>query len=148
MWYQWGTDSAGSDIVWKYSSFASLGGVSYHQVRTTGQIATVSTSVYQDETANINYRLVTFPIDLKNHKRKFWQHLEVIGEKSAATLQIKHSGDDYTTWSSYRNVDLSVERPILRQLGSARRRAYEIFSTSNVAIKLQAAEILLKEGTF
>lgn len=147
-WSQWGTDSAGSDIVWKYRSFTSLGGVSYLQNRTTGQIATISTSVYQDETTNINYRIVTYPIDLKTHHRKFWQHLEIIGEKSATTLQVRHADDDYVTWSTYRNIDLSLERPILRQLGSARRRAYEFFSTSNTAKKLQTAEILIKQGTF
>lgn len=147
-WYQWGTDSAGTDIVWKYSGFTSLGGTSYLQNRATGQLATMSTSVYQDETANINYRIVTYKIDGKTHNRKFWQHLEVLGDKVSATLQIRHTDDDYVTWTTYRNVDLSVERPIIRQLGSARRRAYEFFSTSNVAIRLQATELLLKEGTF
>lgn len=147
-WVQWGTDSSGSDIAWKYSDITSLGGVSYLQNKTTGQISTLSTSVYQDETTNINYRIVTYKIDAKSHNRKFWNHLEIIGDKSAATLQLKHSDDDYTTWTLYRNIDLSIERPIIRQLGSARRRAYEIFSTSNVYIRLQAAEILIKEGTF
>lgn len=147
-WYQWSTDSAGTDLMWRYSGTTSLNGVSYLQNRTTGQLATLSTSVYQDETANINYRIVSYRIDAKSHARKFWQHLEIIGDKAAATLQIRHSDDDYTTWTTYRNVDLSLERPILRQLGSARRRVYDFFSTSNVAIRLQAAEILLKEGTF
>lgn len=147
-WYQWSTDSAGTDVMWKYSSITSFEGVSYLQDRTTGQLSTLSTSVYQDETANINYRIVSYKIDAKSHNRKFWQHLEIIGDKTSATLQVRHSDDDYTTWTTYRNVDLSLERPILRQLGSARRRVYDFFSTSNVAIRLQAAEILLKEGTF
>ena len=147
-WYQWSTDSAGSDIVWKYGDFASLGGVSYVQNRTTGKLSTLSTTVYQEEGNNINYRIVTPRIDMKSNKRKFWKALEVIGDKTAGTLQVRHSDDDYTTWSSYRNIDISLERPILRQLGSARRRAYELFCTSNVAIKLQAIELVITEGTF
>ena len=147
-WYQWSTDSAGTDIMWKYSGITSLNGVSYLQDRATGQLSTLSTSVYQDETTNINYRIVTYKIDAKSHTRKFWQHLEIIGDKATATLQVRHADDDYTTWTNYRNIDLSLERPILRQLGSARRRVYDFFSTSNVALRLQAAEILMKEGTF
>lgn len=147
-WYQWGNDSSGSDIMWRYSHFTSLGNISYLINRTTGQLAKLSNTTYQDETTNINFRVVSPKLDLKNNKRKFWQHLEIIGNKVAATLQTRHSDDDYTTWTSYRNIDLSLERPIIRQLGSARRRAYELFSTSNVALRLQAAEILIKEGTF
>lgn len=148
LWYQWSTDSSGSDVMWKYSHFASLGGTSYMLNRTTGQLATLSTSVYQDETLNINYRLVSFKTDLRTNKNKFWQKLTMIGNKDAATLQIRYSDDDYANWSSYRNVTLSDERPELFQLGAARKRAFEFFSTSNTAIRLQAAELIIKEGTF
>lgn len=147
-WYQWSTDSAGNDIVWQYGAFASLGGVSYLQNRTTGKIVTYSTSVYQDETANINYRLVSYIVDLKNNNNKFFYTLFLIGDTEAWTMQIRYSDDDYTTWCAYRTVDGSLLTPTLNQLGSAKRRAFEFLSTSNVAIRLQAAEFLIKQGTF
>ena len=67
--------------------------------------------------------------------------LEIIGDKVPAVLQVRHTGDDYNTWSSYRAVDLNQSRPQLYLCGQDRRRAWEFLCTDAVPLRIDAAEV-------
>jgi hypothetical protein len=69
------------------------------------------------------------------------RRLEIIGDKVNATMQVRHSDDDYNTVSSFRNVSLSAKRSQIQQLGQARRRSWEFLCTDNVPLRIEAAEI-------
>ena len=48
--------------------------------------------------------------------------------------------DDYENWSQYRNVNLSLQKPCLYQLGRFRRRAYEFLYTGYQPLRLEKVE--------
>jgi len=57
------------------------------------------------------------------------------------------SDDDYQTWSNFREVDLSKNRPMLTNCGTFRRRAYHFRHQSNTPLRIQAVELMIDLGT-
>lgn len=147
IWLQWTSDNgAGVESYFTPEFFASLAGVSYVQLP-GGVVSKLSTSTYQDLGVNINYRVVTPKLDNNDNKNKFWFSLEIIGDTVTGAASIRHTNDDYQTWSTYRSVDLSLKKPIIYQLGYSKRKAFDITSTINQPIRLEAMEANVAEGT-
>ncbi len=113
---------------------------------TTGAIYRIDVSYTSDAGLAIYWRAVTGNLDSGTMHRKFYQSGEAVGDKVSATLQVRHSDDDYVTWSAWRTMSLSSARSIIRQMGQARRRAYEFLVTDNVALRLEAFELDLEGG--
>ena len=101
---------------------------------------------YSDGTVPIYYRTVTDIMDSGSTKRKFYERLEIIGDKIPGNMKVRHTGDDYKTWSTYRSVDLNKARPQIYILGADRRRAWEFLCTDAVPLRLNSAEIDFKIG--
>ena len=106
-----------------------------------GTLYTLSDLAYTDAGAPIYYRAVTDIVDNGTTKRKFYNRVEIVGDKNPATMNIRYSNDDYKTWSPYRTVNLNAGRPQIYQTGAARRRAWEFLCTDNQPLRLDAAEI-------
>ena len=106
-----------------------------------GTLYTLSQDYYSDSGAPIYYRVVTDLVDNGTTKRKFYNRVEIVGDKVGATMNIRHTDDDYSTWSNYRTVDLNKPRSQIYQTGAARRRAWEFLCTSNQPLRLDCAEI-------
>jgi len=152
MWYNWSmwtlgnADTGAVDGVYgeQYfrASYYTTDGTSYFMLDDdTGKLYKLSSDYYTDDGAPIYYRCVSDIIDSGTTKRKFYTRLEIVGDKIPATMMVRHSNDDYQTWSSYRQVDLSKPRAQIYQLGEARRRAWEFLCTDAVPLRLDAAEI-------
>jgi hypothetical protein len=112
----------------------------------TGQLYKIDVNTYQDNGQPIYCRTVTDIVDNGTTKRKFYGRLEIIGDKTPGTMQVRHSGDDYNTWSSYRSIDLNASRSVIYLSGADRRRAWEFLVTSNCALRLDGAEIDFRIG--
>lgn len=151
VWYQWtsyapgdeseGQSTAYAEQYFRPSYFVGYGGEYWALDDDTGVLYKISSSYYDDAGAPIFYRSVTDIMDSGTTKRKFYNRLEIVGDKVPATMMIRHSDNDYQTWSSYRQVDLSKVRPQIYQQGSARRRAWEFLCTESQPLRLDAAEI-------
>ena len=151
MWYQWtmwAVGNVGSGVPGIYgeqyfrpSYYAGYGSTYYLLDDDNGKLYTVLDHYYNDAGAPIYYRAVTDIIDNGTTKRKFYNRVEIVGDKVAATMQIRYSDDDYKSYSPYRSVDLNFSRPQTYQNGSARRRSWEFLCTDNVPLRLDAAEI-------
>ena len=156
MWYTWTQYAIASndqpnpgtyvESYFRPSFYAEVNNVPYVLDDDTANLYYFSTGVYQDNGQSIYCRTVTDIIDNGVTKRKFYGRLEIIGDKVAGTMQVRHSGDDYKTWSSYRSVDLNASRPQVYLSGSDRRRAWEFLVTSNVPLRLDGAEIDFRIG--
>jgi len=146
MWYQWtmwATDG-GTTYAEQYfrpSYYVGLNSTYWALDDDTGVLYKMSSDYYNDAGAPIYYRCVTDITDSGTTKRKFISRLEIIGDKIGGTMKIRHSDDDYQTWSTYRSVDLSKPRPQIYQLGQSRRRSWEFLCTDSVPLRLDAAEI-------
>jgi hypothetical protein len=151
-WYQWTSQSAGVEGYFKWTAFS--GNVEYQlgattmafQDYVTGGIAYMSDNYYDDAGQAIYFRAITPLLDSGTVKRKFYTSVEVVGDKVVGNLQIRHTSDDYQNWSGYRTVRLQDTRPIIYQCGTARRRAWEVFSSESIPIRLEALELAFDIG--
>jgi hypothetical protein len=101
----------------------------------------MSSLYYNDAGSPIYYRAVTDIVDNGTTKRKFYNRVEIIGDKVPAIMNIRHTGNDYQSWSPYRGVNLEASRAQIYQTGQDRRRAWEFLCTDNQPLRLDAAEI-------
>jgi hypothetical protein len=153
-WVQWTTYAIGNadsgvpgvyaEQYFRPSYYAGNAGKYYVLDDDNGTLYIMSDLYYSDAGAPIYYRSVTSIIDNDTTRRKFYQRVEIVGDKVGATMNIRRSDDDYQNWSPYRTVDLSKTRPQIYQTGQARRRAWEFLCTENVPLRLEAAEIDLE----
>ena len=165
LWYNWtyyalGTPNSGvigvygeqyfrpSYYAGSYGAFsASSIGTNYYLLDDdNGTLYTLSDLDYTDSNAPIYTRVVTSLIDADTTNRKFYRQIEAIGDRVPANLKIRHTDDDYKTWSNYRQVNLNQERPIIFQCGQGRRRAWEILFTDPQPLRLEALEINIESG--
>ena len=147
-WTMWAIGDEGSGVPGIYaeqyfrpSFFAQINDTYYVLDDDNGTLYTMSDHVYNDAGAPIYYRTVTDIIDGGTTKRKFFQRIEIVGDKVPATMNIRHSDNDYQSYSPYRAVNLDKTRPQVYQSGAARRRSWEFLCTDNQPLRLQAAEV-------
>lgn len=126
--------------------YAGLGNIDLMQ-DAAGNIYTVSATEYQDKGAPIDVHIRTMQLDGGDNDRKFFQQLQVIGDKVSAKAYVRYTGDDYQTWSLYRPANLAQKRAIVKRLGQDRRRAFELRHTANTALRLEALELTVEKGT-
>jgi hypothetical protein len=153
-WVQWTTYTKDSNGVYKeqffspsfYSGNFGPNQVYYLLDYTNGSVYSMSDDTYEDNGQPIFFRVVTPLLDGGTTKRKFYNEVEIVGDKVPATMNIRYTQDDYQNWSGSRQVNLMAERAKVHQLGSSRRRAWEFLSTDNQPIRIEAAEIDFNVG--
>ena len=116
-------------------------GIQYLQNLSGGSIVTISASTYKDLTQPIVAVMRTPIFDGGTSDRKFFSALTVIGDTAPSTIAISYSNDDYTTFSTPRNADLSAIRKQLRALGSDRYRSFLLTHTADSALRVEAIEL-------
>lgn len=96
----------------------------------------------------IQSRLRTDNFDGGTSLRKMVSGLRIkADQKSASTLRIRWSDDDYQTWSAWRTIDLSKPVPSLPGLqGTFAKRAYEVEYAGSDPIRYSKLELLIALG--
>lgn len=145
-WYNWTTYISVIEHYFRPVFYTEFNNGYYCIDDDTSVIYTISTRTFQDDSTPIYFRVITNILDSGTVKPKFYRSLEIVGDKVAGTMQIRHSDNDYQNVSPWRNVDLSTTRPIIYQCGRARRRSWEFLCTDNVPLRLAAAEINFDVG--
>jgi hypothetical protein len=155
-WYPWtsyttGTSTYGSNGIldeqfFKPTFFAGNGLKYFVLDYDTGNLSLVNDLYYTDNGYPIYYRIVTDNIDNGTSKRKFYSRVEILGDKIPAIMMIRHTEDDYRSWSNYRSVNLSLIRPQISACGSSRRRAWEFLCTEAKPLRLDCAEVTFTIG--
>ena len=156
MWYTWTQYSIQSndqpnpgtyqESYFRPAFFASLNNTPYTLDDDTGTLYYFSVNAYQDNSQPIYCRSRTDLMDNGTTKRKFYGRLEIVGDKVAGNMFVRHSGDDYNNWSNYRSINLNAPRSQIYLSGSDRRRAWEFLVTDNVPLRLDGAEIDFRIG--
>jgi hypothetical protein len=127
--------------------YAELNNVPYCLDDDRAILYTLSPTTYQDNLQDIYCRSITDIKDNGTTKRKFYGRLEIVGDKQpGGTMQVSHTGNDYLTWSTPRTVDLNAPRSQVYLSGADRRRAWKFLCTSNVPLRLDAAEVDFRIG--
>ena len=108
-----------------------------------GLVFTLSPTNYVDPFGPIRMRIVTDRMDFNTFAFKVGSALTIFGDQINDVMQVRHTEDDYNTWSQYRNVNLNLQKPCLYQLGRFRRRAYEFLYTGNNPLRLEKVDFNL-----
>jgi hypothetical protein len=145
-WYQW-TDTNGNYLPFVSASYTGDNQAIF-QHESNGKMYQLEITNTTDEGATITMDLYTPNYDGGTRKRKSVVIMDVIADQTdGSVLQVRVSDDDYQTWSNFREVDLSKNRPMLTNCGTFRRRAYHFRHQSNTPLRIQAVELMIDLGT-
>jgi hypothetical protein len=81
-------------------------------------------------------------LDFGTHRRKRWDAVSVIGDTQTSTspLAISFSDDDYASFSTPRNLDLSATDKRLTRWGASRKRAWKLTHTTSTPLRIEALD--------
>lgn len=124
-----------------FARYADIQGLNLLLHKSNGHLYQVDSSLYQDGGVPIDLFIRTARLDGGSDATKRMPRLVIVADNVTDSLMVRHSDDDSQTFSSYRRVDLDFNRPVLRRLGSFRRRTIEIRHTGNTAPRIEALEL-------
>jgi hypothetical protein len=145
-WHYWttSTDYIGGDEHYFECSFVTQfpfnSGNFYVLDAINGLVFTLSPDNYVDPFGPIRMRIVTDRMDFDTYAFKTGYGLTIFGDNINDVMNVRHTEDDYTNWSQYRQVQLSLQKPCLYQLGRFRRRAYEFLYQGHNPLRLEKVE--------
>jgi len=145
-WYLW-ANGAGTRFPFVYSISIPTGLDVFQNIDNNTVL------VYADDTNGTDLGTVftceayTPNVDLDTRRRKILSRMDFICDQQPAFLQIRHSEDDFKTYSAFRSVDMNQKRPTLVDCGSFRRRTWNIRHTAPYPMRLQAVELELEIGS-
>ena len=147
VWCEWTSYNGTTEGAFEGKYVAEVDGVQYVQHESSGKIFTLDTDIYQDDGNVIKVEGVTDLFDGDVSANKFQTRLDIVGDEasSSSTLSISYTDDNYKTYSTPRNVDLS-DRAFLTRLGRFQRRAYKYTHESNTPMRLEAFDLNVDLG--
>lgn len=147
LWAQW-TDSAGNCLPFVDSTYDSTTNQTLLQHGTDGYLYVVDGNTFVDADGPITVDIYTPNYDAgtardKNLSKMYFD----TNQASGSFLQVRHSDDDYQTWSGFRQVDLGQRKPSLENCGTFKRRAYNFRHTSNTRFRVKAVDLQMEIGS-
>lgn len=109
----------------KWSHYAAANGVDVVLHVSDGHLYEIDPAEGLDDGVPVNYFIRTARLDGGATTLKKFGVIRVIGERVSDTAMVRWSDDDCSTFTKYREVDLSAKQPELRRCGSFRRRNFE-----------------------
>lgn len=130
-----------TESYFKFTKYAHSAGKDLLLHESDGHLYSLDPLYTSDAAIPIDSRICTGKLDQQTVKNKLMGNLEIIGNKSDSVALVRWSDDDYTTFSTYRRVDLSATRSQLRRCGDFRRRAFELRNSADAPFELSAFEL-------
>lgn len=146
MWIEW-ADYTGNNPFPIVASSESGNNRTLVQHATNGWIYQFDTSVYQDDTGNNIYVLARFGRnDFDTIARKYCNSVDLIYDRQSSQTYayLSYSDDDYQTFSTPRQYDMSQTRGFGRAFGNFRRRSWQITHQDNTPLRLEGIELDLQ----
>ncbi len=124
--------------------------VATSRVETDGKIYKIdgTSPVYQDDGASYTAEVRTSKVDFDTQRRKFIHKIRLVCDKqSVGVASLSWSDDDYQTFSTPRDFDLTHNDPMLSACGSHMGgRVYKLTHSANGPFRAEALEITYSEG--
>ncbi len=151
LWHEWSSTTP----LWYKCAAVPSGGtmVNYavSNVSTSGNVYLMNHAslIFTDDTLAYTARIQVPVMDMGTNKKKFWNSLELIGdtEISASAITLSYSDDDFQTYTTVGNGDLSSGRVRFTRLGSSRRRGWVWTHSAATPMRLEAMEGNVTIGT-
>lgn len=152
MWHEWHA----THNYWDFLAVASTGtnhvyGISKSSAPDVVGILwklDVSSVVYTDDSTPYTMTVQTSKVDFDNAFRKRLSRIKIIGDAQvmSSILSISWSDDDYQSFTTPRDVDLTNQYPYINNCGQFRRRAFRFTNTSDTSVRLEAVELDIIQG--
>jgi len=147
VWSTWSSVVGGVEQYFVGRGYLSYQGYpfgDFTQDTTTGRILSIDPSLYTDATGNINMTCVTPNYDWGTLNWKRFAAMQQIADTQTAgtVVNVSYSDDDYQTFSTPRQIDMSTVRKQMRNCGSSRRRAWMLQYTGNTPMRLNEMKVL------
>lgn len=126
-----------------------FGRLSYFSVLGSSLVRRFNPTVYRDDGVNFEVSFRTSSIDWGTNRMKFGSKMMLQGDQTASTsfVNVSWSDDDFRTFSTPRQIDLSNEYQQLWSLGSFRNRSFTLSYSDNFPMRFQAIEIDYDQGS-
>jgi hypothetical protein len=125
---------------------AELFDINYVQDPANGNVYSVSYTTGNDYGNPIDFSVVTPRWDGGTMHEKFIMRASIVSDKTASNLLVRHSEDDYQTWSQYRPVSMAARWPNISALGMIYRMAVQLRHTDPTPQRVEAIEIEVEVG--
>ena len=148
-WHQWTSYDGSTESYFTGIDATYHNGVVYILDEDNGKVYSMNSTTYEDDSQIIKMRGVTERIDFASVKNKFANRLTVIGDRDTVSngiMQIRWSDDDYVSFSNWRDLDLTSPNPHITRIGKFKRRAFEYKYEHPSPMRMEAFELLLREG--
>lgn len=98
-------------------------------------------AIYQDDLENFSFQLTTRKNTYNSLHEKIMSRVIFFTDKVAGSLWVSYSDDDGVTYSTEREVDVSIERPMLHRLGRFLVRSFRLRFSDNAPFRIFKAEV-------
>lgn len=146
LWFQW-TDSNGNYFPIVASAYDADGNhVLQHE--SNGRLYYISGQNFKDLNDPIVVDIITPNFDAGTFRRKYLKQLTFVGDQvEGGIVQMRYSDDDYTTWSKWRSIDIGAQKPIVNDLGTFKRRAFQFRYIKDLPFRARAVEVQYDVGS-
>lgn len=148
IWYKW---TSTTDTQWPIVKIAQAAisgqpATIIGQDIITGTLRSISQNIFQDNGVNFKVQVETNPLTFGTMSRKFYNRVELIGDKQSTTANalLSFTDDDFTTFSPARIYDMSQIRVFTRNWSNARRRAWRFTYSGNSALRIMGLEFTIE----
>jgi hypothetical protein len=125
----------------KFTKYCDYQGLNLFLHESDGNLYQMLPTLTQDNGKPIDLFFRTTRLDGGDSSNKLLARITVVGDKISDSMHIRWSNDDCNTFTPYREVDLSLERPSLRRNGKFRRRTIEGRYIGSLAPRIEALEL-------
>lgn len=151
MWVEWTSGATGASQFIGTHAADGPNGMAYILDALNGNIYTISEDNYSDNGTVFLVQIVTPKYDFDTFNRKTMSRFTLIGDWPTTSgtgniAQVEWTDDDYNSWSASRDIDFSLDFPVITQLGAFRRRAFRISYSQPYRLRLEAFEVDINKG--
>jgi len=127
-------------VSWTAGNYVAYAGIGASPGFYENSIGTLSNTVYQEYSANVQVKIVTNEFERANNW-KFVNDIDFISDKNIGTPLLRWTDDDFSSWSSYYSFNTANNKSNIYRLGRTRRRAFELTHTDNTPFRAYYLEI-------
>jgi hypothetical protein len=125
----------------KFTKYCDYQGLNLFLHETDGHLYQMLPTLYRDAGLPIDLMFRTSRLDGGSSDIKVMGRMTVVGDQVSDTMHLRWSDDDCSTFSAYREADLSLQRAALRRCGSFRRRTIEGRHVGNTSPRIEAIDL-------
>lgn len=150
LWHEWSSNDSGNHVAFNCNHHTDIQtGTSYLQDISDGNVYTFDPEHYiDDDDGVILVDVTTAKYDMDTLNYKFMSYCAPISDlySNDNSIDMKWTDNDYQTWSGTVTIELNEVLPKQTQLGSFRRRAFNIKHASDNPLRLESLEVVYTEG--